>query len=153
MSEPRHTVGDGQRPIAYCGRGSRRLAATSIRPVAPTFLSAGAGDFPVASSFAPGKTVWKIDRCGFFFQGPTKNHGHQEHGTGKFREPANKNVCATPRRNVDIPVGGCWRLSSRQFLWAENRAGYRPTWEHGIGKSRTPADQQVGATTPVAKSR
>jgi hypothetical protein len=97
--------------------------------------------------------VWKIDRCGFFFQRPTKNHGLQEHGTGKFREPANKNVCATPRRNVDIPVGGCWRLSSRQFLWAENRAGYRPTWEHGIGKSRTPADQQVGATTPVAKSR
>jgi len=51
---------------------------------------------------------------------------------------------------ADFLVGGCWRLSSRQFLPAENRAGNRPAREHGTGKSRVPADKKVGATTPLS---
>jgi hypothetical protein len=67
MREPRHTVGDGQEPIAGgCGDlvvavgravSSRRSKA---KAEAPTFLSAGAGDFPVASSCLR-KMTWKIE--------------------------------------------------------------------------------------------
>ena len=42
---------------------------------APTFLSAGKGDFPVASS---------------------RSEKAKKHGTRKSREPAGKNACATP---------------------------------------------------------
>ena len=66
-------------------------------PVTPTFLSAGAGNFPVASSFAQAKRRGRFDGASSFSHRPAENRGQQEHGTGKFREPANKNVCATPR--------------------------------------------------------
>jgi hypothetical protein len=35
--------------------------------VAPTFLSAGTGNFPVASSLAPGNNAWMTDQRGFSF--------------------------------------------------------------------------------------
>jgi hypothetical protein len=55
----------------------------SHRVVAPTFLSAGSGNFPVASSLGTRARV--------------KDRAAPEHGAGKLREPANKIVCATLR--------------------------------------------------------
>ena len=49
--------------------------------VASTFLSAGAGDFPVASFQDREEAV--------------ERYAAWEHGTGKFREPADRNVDAT----------------------------------------------------------
>jgi hypothetical protein len=52
-----------------------RMCLACPCPVAQTFLSAGLGDFPVP------KVI-------------------EEHGAGKHREPADKNVCATKAKQV-----------------------------------------------------
>jgi hypothetical protein len=111
---------------------NRNVCATP-RAVAPTFCSASKGDFPVASCLGR--------------RGRRERSGGTEHGTGKFREPANRNVCATPRAVAptfcsaskgDFPVARCLGRRGRR-----ERSGGT---EHGTGKFREPANRNVCAT-------
>jgi hypothetical protein len=58
--------------------------------------------YNIEKTEVPGALNWILDvYCENNLQGAFRRSrsdaGNQEHGTGKFREPANKNVCATPR--------------------------------------------------------